>query len=166
MIDLIARLAFLRQKYDALRMFALIDGVQYRIHRGQYMERRLGCYSLFDGTPDAPLGHAGPWLIDVETADAAFIADLAALERETAALSWLLSVQSLEGLFQLLQLKLDAELPDGRMALLRFWDPRVLVGLADVMTWDQQKEFFGHILEWHLLSHGERVCIGRPHVSA
>ena len=41
---------------------------------------------------------------------------------------------------QLLQLRLDVNLPDGRSALLRFWDPRVLVNLARTLDGAQREE--------------------------
>jgi hypothetical protein len=57
-------------------------------------------------------------------------------------------------------------LPDGRSALLRFWDPRVLVNLARTLDGAQREEFFGHIHEWHLLDAGRRMWIGRQHAEA
>ena len=53
------------------------------------------------------------------------------------------------------------QLPDGRVALLRFWDPRVLVSLAEVLGPEQSAAFFAHIHEWHLLNNQQRVWIGR-----
>ena len=61
-----------------------------------------------------------------------------------------------------MQLRLDLRLPDGREALLRFWDPRVLVGLMQVLDEAQRLDFFAHIEEWHLLQDGRRAWIGRP----
>ncbi|MEC5159125.1 DUF4123 domain-containing protein [Janthinobacterium sp. CG_S6] len=166
MIDVMERLALLRQDTDALRLYALVDGVQYQIKRGERIKRKSGFFSLFEGTQDAALAHAGPWLVDTEFADAAFVSDLAELEREAAAVSWMITPQSLEGLAQLLQLNLDTTMPDGRTALLRFWDPRVLVSLAEILSVEQRQVFFGHFHEWHLLYKGKRVWIGRPHADA
>ena len=52
------------------------------------------------------------------------------------------------------------------MALLRFWDPRVLVNLAQVLSNEQRQEFFGYIHEWHLLHNGKRAWIGTANVDA
>ncbi len=60
-----------------------------------------------------------------------------------------------------MQLRLNTRLPDGRTALLRFWDPRVLVSLAQLLDEVQRVEFFAHIEEWHLLDNGKRAWIGR-----
>lgn len=166
MIDVMERLSMLQQATDALRLYALVDGVQYRHQRGEPLALRAGFYSLFEGTADAGLAHAGPWLIDVEQAGAEMASDLAALENETPAVSWIIAPQTLDGLAQLLQLKLDAKMPDGRTALLRFWDPRVLVSLAQVLSNEQRHEFFGHIHEWHLLYNGKRAWIGTPNADA
>lgn len=162
MIDVMERLSLLQQATDALRLYALVDGVQYRHQRGEPLARRAGFYSLFEGTPDAALANAGPWLIDVEQAGAQLASDIAALEGEAPAVSWLIAPQTLDGLAQLLQLKLNAKMPDGRTALLRFWDPRLLVSLAQVLSNEQRQKFFGHIHEWHFLHNGNRGWIGTP----
>lgn len=163
MIDVVERLAQLRQETDALRLYALIDGAQYQTQRGERLVSKPGFYSLFEGTQDAALAHAGPWLVDVEHLDETFLTDIAALEQEAPAVSWMIASQSLQGLAQLLQLNLDTRMPDGRTALLRFWDPRVLVSLSEVLSSEQRQTFFGHFHEWHLLHKGKRAWIGRPH---
>lgn len=166
MLEIYERLAELRQQTDSLRLFALVDGAQYTSRRGIRLEEQGGRYPLFDRTPDAPLAHAGPWLIDAATAGDELVQDLAALELEVSAVTWIIALQSLDGLAQLLQLNLDMKLPDGRVALVRFWDPRVLVTLAEVLTPQQRYDFFGRIYEWHFLHQGRRVRIGRRHAYA
>ncbi|MDB0543333.1 DUF4123 domain-containing protein [Ralstonia solanacearum] len=165
-LDVIERLGQLRAHDATLRLYGLVDGVQYETHRGARLSGKPGLASLFHGTADAALAHAGPWLIDVEIAGEAFTADLAELEHEAPAVSWLISQADLHGLAQLLQLQLDARLPDGRIALLRFWDPRVLASLVGVLSARQRDAFFAHIQEWHLLHYGRRVHVGRAHADA
>lgn len=160
-MDVAERLAQLRTRNPALRLYALVDGLQYETYRGERLDDRHGFASLFHGTPDGSLAHAGPWLVDVETVDKGVTADLARLEREAPSVTWLISETDQHGLVQLLQLQLDARLPDGRIALVRFWDPRVLTELAHVLTPEQRETFFAHIHEWHLLHNGERVQIWR-----
>ncbi len=166
MIDVIERLALLNRSLGALRLYALVDGAQYQIHRGVRIEDKSGFYSLFKGTQDAALAHAGPWLVATEYFDEAFVSDLSRLERDAPAVSWIIASQGLEGLAQLLQLNLDTNMPDGRMALLRFWDPRVLVSLTEVLSAEQRQSFFGHVYEWHLLHNGKRAWIGTQHADA
>lgn len=138
--------------------------IPYAVQRTLYGARRLPF--LVRRYLDAALAHAGPWLIDTEQVGAELIDALVAMEQVSPAVTWLFAVQTLDGLAQLLQLNLDIELPDGRTALLRFWDPRVLVNLAEVLEPTQRETFFAHIHEWHLLHKGKRVWIGRPHAQA
>jgi hypothetical protein len=159
----VLRLAQLQQSVGALRLYALVDGVQYRAQCGEPCTAQEGFHSLFISTPDAALAHAGPWLIDAEQVGTALVDLLAAMEHAAPCVTWLIAPQTLEGLAQLLQLNLDTELPDGRTALLRFWDPRVLVNLAKVLEPAQRETFFAHIHEWHLLHKGRRTWIGRQH---
>lgn len=161
--DVKGRWERLRESYPALHLYALVDGIQYQTHLCKKLKDSTGMIALFAGTPDAPLAHAGPWLIDVarisrETAD-----ELAALERDAPSVTWLIALQDIRGLAQLLQLRLNIRLPDGRSALLRFWDPRVLANLAQTLFGKQRDEFFGHIYEWLLLHEGQRVRIGGRH---
>jgi hypothetical protein len=165
-LDVVTRLAQLRKNVDAMRLYALVDGVQYRTYFGEPCIAQTGFRALFAGTPDAALAHAGPWVIDSEYVGEEFVDALAALEQDAPAVTWLITPQTLEGLAQLLQLNLDATLPDGRSALLRFWDPRVLVSLAELLEPSQSEAFFGHVHEWHLLHQGQRTWIGRHHAQA
>lgn len=162
-LDVVDRLAQLHSRYPTLRLYGLVDGLQYETHRGERLEDRPGFASLFHGTPDSSLAHAGPWLVDVKDVSDTAIADLADLERRAPSVTWLISEADLHGLAQLLRLQLDARLPDGRIALVRFWDPRVLAELVNVLNQKQRETFFAQIHEWHLLRNGERVHIRRAH---
>jgi hypothetical protein len=163
--EVIQRLEELR-KLLPLRLYALVDGALYKQRRAAALAPAPGLRALFDGTADATLADAGPWLIDTEVLGATVTADLARLEREAPAVTWLIAPQNLTGLSQLLSLLLDVQLPDGRTALLRFWDPRVLAKLAVVMDGEQREHYFSHIQEWHFLHNDQRVWIGRQHVNA
>ena len=166
MHDVEIRWKELQQGMPELRLYALVDGVQYQRQFERRLQRHIGILPLFAGTPDEPLAHAGPWLIDTELADRTVVDELANLESRLPAVSWVIAYQDMEGLGQLLQLHLNVKLPDGRTALLRFWDPRVLGTLSRVLSHHQRIEFFGHIHEWHLLHEGQRVWIGRQHADA
>jgi len=146
-----------------LRLYALVDGLQYRQHTGHDVptDAQLN-RALFDGTEDAALAHAGPWLFDVSHRPD-LIGTFAALETALPSVSWLICALDLQGLAQLLQLKLHARLANGKSALLRFYDPRVLGNLFTVMTAQQKAEFFFLIDEWHFLRGGQRVWTGRQH---
>lgn len=153
----------LRGAGSELNLFALVDGIQYEAKYGNFLQLDRTTLPLFAETQDAPLSHAGPWLINANEISAALYSELARLEEESPSLIWLITYQEISGLAQLLRLRLDVRLPDGRLALLRFWDPRVLINLAQNLDDGQREEFFGYITEWHMLHQGQRVWIGRGH---
>jgi len=161
MLDVQSRFMRLTERRRGLRWYALIDGYQYEQHTGQRLERidETNC-ALFDGTEDAPLAHAGPWLHDL-LRDPQPMDELAGLEQIRPAISWLITPLDLEGLARCLRLKLDAKLSGGYKALLRFYDPRVLGKLFNVMTAMQRITFFELIDEWHFIYEGKRVWMGR-----
>jgi len=161
MIDVVARFQRLQQSGPLRRLYALVDGFQYERHTGQQIEYRHGINRpVFAGTEDEPLAHAGPWLVDIEQAPEQ-VQPLHALELALPSVSWLITSVGLEGLSQLLQLRLDAEMPDCRRALVRFYDPRVLGNLFQTMNAEQRAEFFHLIDEWHFMYKDRRVWAGR-----
>ncbi|WP_265919677.1 DUF4123 domain-containing protein [Cupriavidus nantongensis] len=152
---------------QTLNLYVLVDAALYQQHRERQLEHVPSVVAaLFSGTADEALAHAGPWLVDATQVTEAVLRDLISLETTAPAVTWLFAEADLTGLSQLLQLRLDIKLPDGRTALLRFWDPRVLAALFRLMESDQRAEFFGHIHEWHFLDEGIRVWIGRQHADA
>ncbi len=161
-MDIVEHFRALQQADTALWLYALVDGFQYEQHTGQRLVYQRGINRrIFLGTEDEPLAHAGPWLIDVVRAPDQ-LQSLHDLEQALPSVSWLISAIDLEGLSQLLQLKLDAQLPDGRKVLLRFYDPRVLGNLMQTMNNAQRAEFVHLIDEWHFIHDGRRVCMGGP----
>lgn len=164
--DVMQRLERLRTADPALRLYALVDGLQYEQRARQPMQAEPGVSALFAGTPDEALASAGPWLLDAGIASPQLIAAVTALEHTAPAVSWIIAGADLDGLAALLRLRLDVRLPDGRTALLRFWDPRALLAIARELDDRQRSEFFEHIVEWHLLVDGRRTHIGRHHAHA
>jgi hypothetical protein len=162
MLDVQARYLSLVERRPGLRWYALIDGWQHEQRTGEWLcpAPRVN-RALFEETENAALAHAGPWLHDL-CADATRAHDWAALEREAPCVSWLITAMDLQGLSQVLRLKLDSALPDGRRALLRFYDPRVLANLFNTFGDEQRASFFELIEEWHFLLNGQRRWIGRP----
>ncbi|MFK3739564.1 DUF4123 domain-containing protein [Massilia sp. TN1-12] len=161
MIDVVTRFQNRLQNGTALHLYALVDGFQYEQHTGRRLEHRAGINRpIFLGTEDEPLAHAGPWLVDTAKAPDQ-IQPLYELEQAFPSVSWLMTSIDLEGLSQLLQLKLDGELPDGRKVLVRFYDPRVLGNLFQTMSAEQKAAFFHLIDEWLFIYNGRRVWAGR-----
>jgi hypothetical protein len=160
LMDVIERYDALRQVRSHLKLFALVDGLGYEQLYGDQLQSGYGRYALFEGAPDAALSAAGPWLVDATQADE-LRAQLLATQAKAPYVSWLLAEMPAHGLAQLLQLKLDVQLPGGGTALLRFYDPRVLKGLALTLNPSQREDFFGRIVEWHFMCDGQPYRIGR-----
>ncbi|MGR7525727.1 DUF4123 domain-containing protein [Klebsiella aerogenes] len=70
------------------------------------------------------------------------------LEAALPAVSWLLSSAAPEDLVVHLQKNMNVGLPDGRIALLRFQDPRVQVRLEAVLDEQQHEKLTGLMREW------------------
>lgn len=162
---LLDRLATHRQTNKAVQLYAVVDGIQYEEHTGNRLTRdSRSRYALFDGTPDRELAHAGPWLIDpfaaLEEERAALFDTLADLDRSRPAVVWLMTDRLVMLLWRELSQRLEAQTEDGTPALLRWYDPRVLASLAQVLEPDQRETFFG-VGEWHFYYQGKRARIGR-----
>ncbi|MFM0059911.1 DUF4123 domain-containing protein [Paraburkholderia phytofirmans] len=154
------RLERLRADAPALRAYALVDGLQYEQHFGRSLRRRGGTvHSLFAGTEDEPLASAGPWLVDIAQPDADVVASLDELETARPGVMWLFSTQDIESLVRTLQRKLNSKLPNGKIALLRFWDPRVFVPLFNALDTERRRAYFGDVDEWHGLADGKRFHV-------
>lgn len=141
------------------KLWLLVDGLQYEELVGQVLTADQGT-ALFTGTQDESLAHAGPWLVDAEAQDD-LAKTLAEAEKSAPICSWLITSVPGPGLVQLLQNKLDMKLPDGQVALLRYYDPRVLRRLALTLKPEQRQAFFEHIDEWHFVVDGRAMYVGR-----
>jgi hypothetical protein len=161
-MDVIERYHTLIERREDLNLYALVDALVYEQHCGQRLTPSTSHRALFAGTPDEPLAHAGPWLVDAKNAQQ-HLAALFALETAKPALSWIITAMDFEGLFQFLQLQQNVQLPGGQTALLRLADPRVLAQLFEVMSEAQRQQLFGLIHEWHFMKEGQRVWTGNHH---
>jgi hypothetical protein len=130
------------------RLYALIDGLLYRELGGSPPDRSWACIALFDSTPDASLADAGPWLIDYEYAPSAVRNTLGMLAAGPSGVSWLISAYPFGAIADHLRANLDVRLPDGRLALLRFYDARLISALAAAMEYSQRMRFFVIAHDW------------------
>ncbi|CAG9234431.1 conserved hypothetical protein [Paraburkholderia tropica] len=148
------------QRYNGpLRALALVDGLQYQQHTGRTLEPRDGiAVSLFAGTKEAALAYAGPWLIDPENSGD-HVADLGKLEQVRPGVIWLIVWRDVEEQAARLRPHLNTRLPNGRAALLRFWDPRVIHALNDAYQTADDRELFRTAFEWQYLYEGQRRYI-------
>ncbi|MGF6639925.1 DUF4123 domain-containing protein [Paraburkholderia sp. MM6662-R1] len=147
------------ERHYSGHVLALVDGIQYQQHTGQQLtpEDHM-TVSLFAGTNDMALAHAGPWLVDPKTARD-HLADLGELEQARPGVIWLITSESLERQAAKLRPHLNTGIPKGRAALLRFWDPRVLHALNAVCHGKSERELFRAADAWHYLNERQRLTI-------
>lgn len=128
------------------------DTLQYHADTAQ-LQRRC----LFDGQPEAEHTHAAPWLMELPASGIQQPVDhwLASLEQTGAGLTLLASRVSFKPLFAHLQQQLDIALPDGSLALMRFYDPCAWLRYCQVLSLSQQRELLGPILEWQVTLRGQ-----------
>lgn len=154
-----ARLAELRESHQGVGLYALVDGLQHEQETGNRIEPDDGrVVSLFKGTPDEGLAHAGPWLVDMRTSEG-YGECLVDLEEKRPSVVWLFALSDASALATLLRERLNARLPDGKDVLLRFWDPRALDAICRSMHAETRLNFFSAALEWHYLLAGRRLHI-------
>ncbi|MGQ5524239.1 DUF4123 domain-containing protein [Chitinimonas sp. PSY-7] len=161
MHELRSRLESLRTKQPNLNLYALVDGLQYEQHTGNRLNRSPGfSLALFDGTPDAALAHAGPWLLNEEQAAPKQVETIYELEAAKPAVVWLIASSPMLLLGMALTKRLEVTMPDGSHGLMRFYDPRTLQALVNTLDHEQRQEFFGCAEEWHILIDGRRARLG------
>lgn len=143
-----------------MRLYALVDALLYG--RGETVERPAATIGLFDGTPDASLADAGPWLIDFADASSAVQQSLFTMGAGADGVSWLISAYPFPALAEELAGRLNARMPDGRTALLRFYDARLMNEIARLFSFSQRTEFFVPTFDWLTQINGELVRV-HPH---
>lgn len=76
--------------------------------------------------------------------------------------SWLISAYPSQDLAHELAGRLNARVPDGRTALLRFYDARLMGEMASLFSFTQRIEFFVPTFDWFVEIHGELTRV-HPH---
>ncbi|SEN06306.1 protein of unknown function [Duganella sp. CF517] len=104
--------------------------------------------SLFDGTPEEHLVTAAPLLIATPRDNDKLIAWLEELEQAAPSVSWIGSPYALPVLAPMLTRRLQCEINDDQQVVLRFYDPRILLGLPSALTAQQKRYFFAPVSSW------------------
>ncbi|AXE92848.1 DUF4123 domain-containing protein [Paraburkholderia terricola] len=154
-----------RQQQLTMRvhLYTLVDGLLYAdAANGSSPQRLRSAVAVFDNTPDASLADAGPWLIDYERASGNIRRVLSAMASSSAGVSWLISGYPIEPLADELRSRLDVRLPDGRTALLRFYDARIMADVASLMEFTQRMQFFVPTFDWLVEVNGKLKGV-HPH---
>jgi hypothetical protein len=146
-----------------VRLYGLVDALLYERASGSPpLERSTSAIALFDSTPDASLADAGPWLIDFAQTAQAVRQSLFNLGANSEGASWLISAYPFEVLADELRGRLNARMPDGRTALLRFYDARLIGDIAALLTFTQRIEFFVPTFDW-LVQIDDELTRVHPH---
>lgn len=123
-------------------MFCLIDGVQIDHDSVVNISRTYGeCDYLFKGTLEEEAYLYGPILINLNSIDDEQLNNLFNLMKAKDSLIFLQSSLESNKLKNLLLEKLYIYFENGEIGILRFYDPRVLTRLYQIMDDDQKIEF-------------------------
>jgi hypothetical protein len=106
--------------------------------------------SLFAETPEAHLQSAAPLLIalDPTAEDKSIFMWLIEKERAHPSVTWIKSHFGLPTLAMMLTRRLQCRINDDEDVVLRFYDPRILLGLSSALTGPQKKFFFAPVSSW------------------
>lgn len=146
-----------------VHLYALVDGLLYaNAANGSTPQRSQSATAVFDGTQDASLADAGPWLFAYERAAADIRRTLSTMASSSTGVSWLISAYPIESLADELRSRLDVRLPDGSTALLRFYDARIMTDMASLMEFTQRMQFFVPTFNWLVETNGKLKGV-HPH---
>ena len=146
-----------------VRLYGLVDALLYERASGSPpLERSTSTIALFDGTADASLADAGPWLIDFAQTSEAVRQSLFNLGANSEGASWLISAYPFDALADELRGRLNARMPDGRTALFRFYDARLIGDIARLLSLTQRIQFFVPTFDWLVQIDGELTRV-HPH---
>ncbi|CDL82473.1 DUF4123 domain-containing protein [Xenorhabdus cabanillasii] len=137
-----------RKTHPDIKQYALVNGLQYERYFSEEITYIAGVNNpLFRRWPDAKIAFAGPWLFDMAQAKS-WEEKLSKLEQVAPSVSWLHTTLSLDNLIRHLESYLNIQLETGKMALFRFYDPRILHQIRDIFSPDQLVAFTNGINEW------------------
>ncbi|PPK45909.1 uncharacterized protein DUF4123 [Trinickia symbiotica] len=108
------------------------------------------------------MADAGPWLIDFAEAAPSVKQSLFAMGAGAEGVSWLISAYPFPALAEVLAGRLNARVPDRRIALLRFYDARLTGEIAGLFSFTQRIEFFAPTFDWLVQINGELTRL-HPH---
>ena len=153
--DMAEHMFTLQREDNSRKLYALVDGAQYERFYSDELYESEGIKSLFDHSEDKKIAFAGPWLLDISILGRDWLRKLNILELKYPSVSWLLSSLDISDLFFYLNRNLEVILPKNKVAMLRYYDPRVLIYLPDVLTKEQFQSFTAEVVAWGFLYEDE-----------
>lgn len=142
------RLLALQAQNEFIKCYALIDGLQYERYFGDEIEKDYHTSPLFHRPGDAKIAFAGPWLKEITESNQDSFNTLTELEKDNPAVSWLFSEWHFNNLFFHLGSYLDIKLSDNEVALFRYYDPRILMQLPEVLLDRHWLPLIAPLHEW------------------
>jgi len=106
------------------------------------LDKQAKRHSLFGTTPLAEIADAGPFLIEINRNTAVFAYLLAKMSKQPWGY-FILSHHAIEALSNRLQVYLNAQMPDGKNYLFRFYDPRVMFNQLRVLSDERLSSLIG-----------------------
>lgn len=135
--------------------YAIIDGS--RDPRLEALVRSCASHiCLFKGVKEAKLSQAAPWLVRIDEREPL----LATWQQHGKGQSWglmLQSAKSVEELQRFFRRFLQAQLPDGLLALFRFYDPRVFNTFIRAARPEERAPFFDGVEQYAVENAGGDV---------
>lgn len=142
----------LHQERGTLHRYALIDCAVHESAHQELTNRfpNARWHSLFEGTPEDELVESSPVLVEVppQEQERGLLQWLLAYERSAPSVSWIDSSLSLPNLGAMLTARMVFRINDEDLVVLRFWDPRILLGLPSAFDTEQRRHFFAPVATW------------------
>ncbi|WDD91888.1 DUF4123 domain-containing protein [Burkholderia sp. FERM BP-3421] len=148
-----------------VRLFALADGLLFSELGGSAPQRAgESAIALLDGTPDASLANAGPWLFDYATVEGPVQCVIEQMARGEYGVNWIISAYRPGQLAGELRERLEGALPDGRSVMLRYYDARVMRHFAPALSVTERTVFFSPTFDWLIEIDGQ-LFRAHPHAA-
>ncbi|ELW87426.1 MULTISPECIES: DUF4123 domain-containing protein [Acinetobacter] len=137
---------FIENNQKNLGFYCLIDGAQIDHKQITHIEHTFGsCDYLFKDTFEEEAYLFGGILIHLPFIQSLQFENIIKLMNQHNAMIFFKSALSIKQLKNILREKLYLELEDGGIGILRFYDPRILNRLHQILTPEQKKEFMNGI---------------------
>lgn len=148
--------SYISKNHKSNGMFCLIDGAQIDHELGLNIELTYGaCDYLFKGTFEEEAYLYGPILVDLNYVDDQQLKKLFKLMKDKDSLVFFQSFLEPKQLRNSLLEKLYIEFEDGEIGILRFYDPRILNRLNQILTLEQKQKFMTEINSYYFVLNSE-----------
>lgn len=163
---LLRRLALAHR--EQLECYLLVDlsisAATQRLILGLHQQHRTR--SLFQATPEEGFAHIAPHLIRWDDLYPPEQDEAICLDQNVPVFSWLwVEEKDSAALYRHLKSQLDMRLPDGGLALLRYYDPRVWLKLMKLLNDGQKEHLLGPVRYWSVRAGAGRSTFGQKGIA-